>query len=278
MSNDSWFKTIKITHNIYCTTEYKFFESNRANIWLVKGPRKDVIIDTGLGVCNLRQHLSMCKLIEPERKPCEVVCTHAHFDHSGGAHHFNDVFIHEDDQAALLNGRQEIVLNYVKADHFMEKPYDGFSHLNYKVPSTNCRGLQDGSEIDLGNGESLYVIHVPGHTQGSIALYYPQQDCLFSGDFVYDCGHGSNLLDWLPSGSVGNYITSCDRITDWITDKAVQTVYPGHFGITHADRICELLTQYTEDRRSGCVKSRTEFTRCSVKSYIKNGCFRCCPC
>lgn len=52
MAMASWFKSRKISDHLYLTNEIYFFEGNRANIWLIKGPSKDVVIDTGLGVNN----------------------------------------------------------------------------------------------------------------------------------------------------------------------------------------------------------------------------------
>lgn len=57
MADNSWFTTKKVADDIYLTREMSFFEGNRSNIWLIKGSCRDVIIDAGLGVCNLREHL-----------------------------------------------------------------------------------------------------------------------------------------------------------------------------------------------------------------------------
>ena len=43
----NWFRTRKVRDDLYVTREVHFYEGNRANIWLVKGATKDVIIDTG---------------------------------------------------------------------------------------------------------------------------------------------------------------------------------------------------------------------------------------
>ena len=76
-------------------------------------------------MCDLRHHLETSGLIEPAgaERECEVICTHVHFDHSGGAHHFENVFIHEDDLPGLQNGRQTETLNFVKPAHFYQSPY-----------------------------------------------------------------------------------------------------------------------------------------------------------
>ena len=47
-------------------------------------------------------------------------------------------------------------------------------------PTRVDRELADGDEIDLDGGAR--VLHVPGHTMGSIALYLPARKLLFSGD------------------------------------------------------------------------------------------------
>jgi glyoxylase-like metal-dependent hydrolase (beta-lactamase superfamily II) len=52
-------------------------------------------------------------------------------------------------------------------------------------PAPPCRvdrELEDGDEIDLAGGAR--VIHAPGHTAGSIAVYVPSRRVLFSGDSV----------------------------------------------------------------------------------------------
>jgi glyoxylase-like metal-dependent hydrolase (beta-lactamase superfamily II) len=48
--------------------------------------------------------------------------------------------------------------------------------------------LQDGAIVDALGG--LQVIHVPGHTPGSIALYQAEQRILFCGDAIFH--HGSS--------------------------------------------------------------------------------------
>ena len=94
-ANNSWFSVRKIQDNLFLITEPFFYEGNRCNIWLVKGGRIDLIIDCGLGVCNLRKFLEENLLLDPVDKPnarpCLVVCTHVHFDHSGGAKDFENV-------------------------------------------------------------------------------------------------------------------------------------------------------------------------------------------
>lgn len=280
--DQSWFTTKKVANNIYLTKEMKFFEGNRANIWLIKGTQKDVIIDCGLGVCNLRQHLEDAGLISPaydiDAKPCDVICTHVHFDHSGGAHHFNNVFIHEDDQPGLQLGREVETLNYVQPSNFYAKPYPTFSARNYKVPPTNCQPLKDQDCIELGDGKQLEIIHVPGHTKGSIAVYCEQERALFSGDFVYECGYGGNLLDWLPTSSVREYVSSAAMMCDWLADHDVTKLFPGHFDLISRQRVQDLLHEYIEVNTHYCGTLCTSSYKALVTAYFFIGCHRWCPC
>lgn len=276
----SWFKSSKIRDGLHLTNETYFFEGNRANIWLIKGPSKDVVIDTGLGVKDLKHHLETSGLIERiggERECC-VICTHNHFDHSGGAHHFEIAYIHEEDLPGLRDGQQTETLNYVKPAHFYQQPYRGFSACHYKVPATVCQPLRDGDRIDLGGGEHLEIIHVPGHTKGSIAVYYPSKKEIFTGDFVYECGSGSNLFDWLPNSSIQKYVNTTYKMMDWLEEKEVATVYPGHFNILTQQRTLELLQEYVDAKDNTCSVCCGSCLQATTWMYFLLGCFRYCPC
>ena len=48
-------------------------------------------MDTGVGIFNLPAYLTSAQLRNAPDKPLDVVLTHAHFDHSGGAHQFSKV-------------------------------------------------------------------------------------------------------------------------------------------------------------------------------------------
>lgn len=281
--NPNWFNTRKIRDGLYLTTEDSFYDGNRANIWLIKGPEKDVIIDTGLGVCNLRKHLESIGLIDGTcgtdgERECKVICTHNHFDHCGGAQHFENVYIHEEDLQGLRNGRQTETLNYVKPPHFFEQPYEGFSALRYKVPPTPCQPLKNGDTVELGGDENLEVIHLPGHTKGSIAIHLTSTQELFTGDFLYDSGSGGNLIDWLPASSVHRYIDSAAMMIDWMQDNNVTKVYPGHFEILETHRAVELLEEYVRDRESVFSKCGASCMQTATLPFFFFGCFRCCPC
>lgn len=195
IDHPTWFNTREIEADIYLTTEDYYYAGNRSNIWLIRGTNRDVLIDTGLGVCNLKKHLQNLNLLSNDRE-CVVICTHSHFDHSGGAHHFDHVLIHEDDYQGLKNGDKSATLNWSEPSHYRAQPYPDFESYLYGVPPTECTPIPDGYRLNLGDeNDQLEIMHVPGHTPGSILCYYPKKKALFTGDFVYECGHGGSLYD-----------------------------------------------------------------------------------
>jgi glyoxylase-like metal-dependent hydrolase (beta-lactamase superfamily II) len=66
------------------------------------------------------------------------------------------------------------------------------------------------------------IIHTPGHTQGSVCLYFPEERKLFSGDTLFRCGYGRTDL---PGGNYGQLISSLEQL---MTLPPETEVFPGH--------------------------------------------------
>ena len=79
--------------------------------------------------------------------------------------------------------------------------------------------LQDGDTLTVA-GETLTVLHTPGHTVGSVC--YDTGSVLFSGDTLFedDCGRCD-----LPGGDYQVMLRSLRRLAELPGDR---TVYPGH--------------------------------------------------
>lgn len=130
-----------------------------------------------------------------------------------------------------------------------------------------------------GSGDEVIVLNVPGHTRGSILCYYPKEKALFTGDFVYECGHGSNLLDWLPTSSVRDYLRSANHMLDWLQDHEIDQIYPGHFEIMNGkNRMKEILEQYINSKDNCCSQLTASCLQALTSVYFRSGCFRCCSC
>lgn len=82
--------------------------------------------------------------------------------------------------------------------------------------------LEDGDTITIGNGE-LKVIHVPGHSQGGLALYDAADGILISGDSLFRESIGRTDL---PGGDTRQLLDSIKNKLFTLPDNT--TVYPGH--------------------------------------------------
>jgi glyoxylase-like metal-dependent hydrolase (beta-lactamase superfamily II) len=89
------FKHYQLTQNVW-RIEEKYFDSwNLANIFYIRGSTSDLLVDTGIGVHDLPSFLRWSGLRPDPDKPLKVALTHTHFDHSGGAHQFAQVYLNE---------------------------------------------------------------------------------------------------------------------------------------------------------------------------------------
>ncbi len=116
-----------------------------------------------------------------------LVLTHSHVDHVGGAAEiagWGDVTVlaHRADAPVIRGDAEEAAP--VLAD--WERPI--FEQANAQIapgrpaPVNVDREVEDGDVVDFGGGAR--VVSVPGHTEGSIALYLPGPRVLFTGDLV----------------------------------------------------------------------------------------------
>ncbi len=218
-----WFAHKKITENLYLIYEPCYYERSRVNIWVINGKDSILVIDTGLGLSSLIKYIK--KNIDSS-KPIKAVATDIHFDHTGGMHEFEDCSIHVSEMEPLATGDQSHILStpeygFVSDSEFTKYPFAGFSVEKYCVQAApQVKPLKDSDEISLGD-IVLEAIHLPGHSEGALALYDKKNKNLFCGDIVYD----GNLLDDLPGSNIDDYVKSMSKLLS--LDPA--NVYPGHF-------------------------------------------------
>ncbi len=121
----------------------------------------------------------------------QIVLTHCHYDHMGTAAEIQDraeveTLAHRLD-APIIRG-EATVAEPVLSDQ--EKKLmgqlEGGGPPDWS-PARVDRELEDGDTVRLGDDEAL-VVHVPGHTDGSIALYIASRGLLFTGDAVASFG------------------------------------------------------------------------------------------
>ena len=138
-------------------------------IWLVEGREKALLVDTGLGLGDLRGEAEALT-----DKPLTVVNTHGHGDHSGGNYAFDRVYMHP---AAVPDAEAALEMTEMFASR---EELDAIRRRMEEKPAELCP-LREGDVFDLG-GRRLEALEIPGHTPGDIALYDRAAGLLFSGD------------------------------------------------------------------------------------------------
>lgn len=242
-----WFDRKRISDDITLLWEPHVHPLVRCNIWHVRGRRRDLLIDTGLGTASLRSEIE--DLVD---KSLVAVATHIHFDHVGGLHEFDERLVHADEAEEMGNYKgfaglartslgEAVLEGLAAAGYPIEDPYlisalphEGFSPDAFSIHSAEpTQIVEEGALVDLGD-RHFEVLHLPGHSPGSIGLWEEETGTLFSGDAIYD----GPLLDELPGSNIARYVTTMKRLRE----LPVRVVHGGHdpsFGRERMVQICD---------------------------------------
>ncbi len=164
-------------------------EDGMVRFFLLKGTEKALLIDTGMTVRHAREIASALTGL-----PVLLLNTHADGDHIGGNGQFDSFYMHPADEAQYRKSGKGGRL----------------------IP------VRDGEEIDLG-GRKLKIIHLPGHTPGSIAVLDVSRRVLISGDPIQEHGR---IFMFGEHRNLRDYAASLEKL-ETMTD-AFDEIWPSH--------------------------------------------------
>jgi hydroxyacylglutathione hydrolase len=150
-------------------------QENNCNSYLIGGD-VPVLIDPG------HQHLvkNLINQMEKDKNRLEdirlIIATHVHPDHF---------------EATQTFARAGVLLAlHPEEEKFMKETggefYRGFG---MEMPEIKVDFFLKEGELKLGT-KTLQVLYTPGHSPGSISLYWPEKKALFTGDVVFAMGVG----------------------------------------------------------------------------------------
>lgn len=161
------------------------------NVYVCSTEKSNFIIDLGYFDDDIKNYVKSLSKID------FVLQTHGHFDHIEGLNDFHQdfptvpVYIHASEI--------EVAKSSVK---------NGSSLMSYAyVPEVEFCTFKEGENVICG--ENIFVLHTPGHTQGSCIFYLPNDNCVFFGDTVIEFGVGRTDL---PTGNDAALVASLAKI------------------------------------------------------------------
>ncbi len=163
-------------------------EDDGVRFFLLTGTERALMIDSGMRTADARK---MAESIT--ELPLQLLNTHADPDHVAGNGMFESVWMHSQEEE---NYRQHGGAGTIVA-------------------------VAHGDRIDLGD-RVLEIIHLPGHTPGSIAILDHKYRVLISGDSVQD----SRIFMFGPHRDMPTYISSLEMLFQY--EGQFDTIYPSH--------------------------------------------------
>ena len=159
-------------------------------------------------------------------------------------------FISEKKLNPLMLLNTHLHLDHIFGNGFIKKHYKLLSHASgldeYNLKSASSHAMMFGLSIEEPPSIGTYLsdnmvlnigslraecILVPGHTRGSMAFYFRKENCIFTGDALFE---GSIGRTDLPGGDYDTLINSIRTRLLTLNEEII--VYPGHGNSTTIGR------------------------------------------
>jgi glyoxylase-like metal-dependent hydrolase (beta-lactamase superfamily II) len=199
---------MKLAEGLYVYEWTNYFENNCNSFFI--GDAVGALVDPGLSkhLPDLLKRMAKDGIKKEDIK--YVINTHSHPDHY--------------EASALFDSSQvKIALSEIEMD-FMKGPGAYLYQLfGLKAPVVDVNLSLKAGEMKLG-GESFEISIVPGHSPGSIGLYWPAKKALFPGDVIFQMNVGRSDF---PGGD-GKLLKQSIRD---LFKLDVEYLLPGHMGM-----------------------------------------------
>lgn len=165
-----------------------------------------IVVDPGDSIDRILAFLAKHKL-----QLKQIIVTHGHIDHVGGA-----VQLRRATGAPIFMNQKDLPLLAMMDD---QAGMFGLETPEVAPPDVNAvQGTQAAAGGWIGE-----VLATPGHTQGSICVYFPQQSLLLAGDTLFAGGIGRTDF---PGGDSAAIFRSLKDVVLELPDDT--EVIPGH--------------------------------------------------
>lgn len=168
--------------------------------------REAIVVDPGDDISRIVSTLEQHRLTVKQ-----IIVTHAHIDHIAGAQRLKKLT-----GAPILYNQNDLPL--VKMMD-IQAGWLGIPTPEVAPPDAN---LEDGQIVSIA-GLTGSILHTPGHTEGSVCLYLPDQTLLLAGDTLFS---GSIGRTDLPGGNSGKLLQSIHNSLLTLPEDVI--VIPGH--------------------------------------------------
>ena len=184
--------------------------------------------------------------------------THAHIDHVGSHPEFTncEILAHPAETDELARPSQQglrfpkrnaeevaaLRASGIEPSEFMLEavPFAGYDLESYRrAPVKPTRLISEGDVVETGD-RKFQVLHLPGHSPGSIALWERSSGSLFSGDAIYD----GVIVDNLRGSDVGMYRETMKRLAQ----LPVAQVLGGHNAPMTRNQMLDVVERYLASR------------------------------
>ena len=192
------------------------------NCYLVKTPAGYILIDTGLP----KRRSDLVRELETAGcKPGDlrlIIVTHGHLDHNGNTAYLRErydarIAMHGGDSEMTESGDMFVgVKGLTVAVIRLLLPLVGMSRYDSFRPDI---ALGDGHDLSE-HGFDARVLHVPGHSKGSIGVLTASGD-LFCGDLLTN-------TDRPAKNTLIDDSAELDASVEKLRTLEIETVYPGH--------------------------------------------------